>query len=181
MIMRLPSLLHPVILAGAVWAGFFPLAARADPCVAIAEPVWFCFPPGSWTPVDDGHAETAASYVSLMQIYAQFFVDDGGEKAGQTLDGMVQVLRDKTNAAVPGTNVPVLESSPAEVDGVPGRTIVFAPTNGDQTAMITATIVVTPDHVLRFATVADSATYSENIRAMHRIFLSQIRLSDPNG
>ncbi len=175
------TMLRAALLVGLGVGGVGPVWAEGDTCDQITGSVWFCYPAGSWQAMDDNQPMTVASYVSLMQVFAQFFVDGGGEAAGQTIDIVQQALMAEIGAAMPGVDVPVVETVETTVDGVPALSIALAPTDGTQTAMITATIVVTADSTYRFATIAVADTYSENIRQMHKIFLNEIRFSNPNG
>jgi hypothetical protein len=169
------------VAAGFALLGVAPAMAQSVDCDPVGRRLVFCYPPGTWRVLDDGQPETIASYAGMNDIYAQFFVEDGGSAAGKTLDDLQAALMAGITGGVPDTEVPVIESVETAFWDLPARTLVLETTGGAGTAMITATLVLHEKEAMRLVTATQADSYAPELRQAHRAFLEQIRLVNPDG
>jgi hypothetical protein len=164
--------------------GGTPAMAQNVDCEPVGRTIVFCYPPGIWRPVDDNQPDSIGSFTGhggMAGYYAQFFVDEGGAAAGQTLDGLQEMLIAGITGGAAEMEVPVIETVETEYRDAPARRIVLAPPAGSGTAMVTATVVVRAEESLRLVTTTLAESYSPEIGRMHEVFLDEIRLVNPNG
>jgi hypothetical protein len=162
-------------------AGVGPAMGQSVDCDPVGRTIVFCYPPGTWRAMDDNQPATIASYAGMDDVYAQFFVDAGGSAVGQTLEDVQAALLAGIADGEAGTEVPVIETAETEFWGEPARTIVLAPAFGTESAMITATLVLRENETMRLVTATRAESYSPALRRMHRFFLDEIRLVNPDG
>jgi hypothetical protein len=164
--------------------GMAPAMAQNVDCEPVGRTIVFCYPPGTWRPVDDNQPDSIGSFsghAGMTGFYAQFFVDAGGAAAGQTLDDLQETLIAGITGGAAGMEVPVLETVETEYRGAPARRIVLAPPVGDGTAIVTATVVVRAEESLRLVTTTLAESHSSEIGRMHEVYLDEIRLVNPDG
>ncbi len=161
--------------------GLGPAVAQSVDCDPVGRRLVFCYAPGTWRVLDDGQAETIASYAGQNEIFAQFFVEEGGSNAGKTLDDVQAALMAGITGGASDVEVPVIETAETTFWELPARTIVLTPEGGAGTAMVTATLVLHERETMRLVTATQAESYTPELRAAHGAFLDQIRLVNPDG
>lgn len=161
--------------------GTVPAVAQSVDCDPVGRRLVFCYAPGTWRVLDDGQAETIASYAGMNETYAQFFVEEGGSAAGKTLDDVEAALMAGITGGAPDVDVPVIESAETVFWELPARTLVLEAKGGAGTAMVTVTLVLHEKETMRLVTATQAESYTPELRQVHGAFLDQIRLVNPDG
>jgi hypothetical protein len=152
----------------------------AQDCTLLAEPVWYCGGQTYWAPFDDSDATSVASYVGPDGVLAQAFVDAQGTDDGLTMDIFLLSVIEKLQSDSLGAAVEVLGHAVEIVDGVEGRSLILGLQSDGRSGVLAITVLIGPDYALRFVTVADRGAQLTSHALLHREFLDQMQIGQPD-
>ena len=170
------------LLDNMTWRFSSGAVAATDDCAELKIGVSFCGTAPEWQRVTNVPAQISAAYRHSDTEYAQFVIEALGSDAGLEYEGMREIVLGYAAqaAATDVTLVPVLAEEDVVVEGVAGKTLVYAVKVQGLNFVFANTIIIEKNRVMQAMTYKLGTAFTDDNRGLHDRFLALIDLGAGN-
>ncbi len=146
-------------------------------CAVLSPKLSFCGAPDRWVPSAKPTPDAIAAYRYDSLHYGQIIIEDLGLAQGFTLDAVSEFVLDYAERAS-GAPATVITTEPASLNGIEGRTIVYAFKVSGIETVYANTILVGQNTLLQVITYEIGTQYSETHADLHAEFLAATQVTE---